>query len=387
MGRPARHGQVGHRPRKINSVITNAVDIASRGEIIEEQAGAAAEIEQCRAFSGVVQNFEHHAESHREVRAIRPIRAARSGPELLQNLLIVADDCSPCLGHCSFAGALMRHWRTRSHPCQIRSVTHVPGLDKRNLERAKGFEPSTPTLARSCSTPELHPHPERPGGWVAAGALRMPKRLTDCNNRGNRAEKRRAARQEPEPDRPHRPCGSKEADRHHPSLRQLPKCEFKSRSIVRNSTHGSIDKADMPATPDDLFAFLDRLGIAHNTVTHAPLFTVEQIAGPARRDSGRTHQEPLPQGQEGRGVSRRRAGGGKRRSQDAASQARRRPVLVRLGRPDAGTARRFARRRDRLRRHQRHDPARDRRARHRPDGERDHQLSSAGQHDDHLDRA
>jgi len=32
----------------------------------------------------------------------------------------------------------------------------------------------------------------------------------------------------------------------------------------------------MPATPDDLFAFLDRLGIAHSTVTHAPLFTVEQ---------------------------------------------------------------------------------------------------------------
>lgn len=28
---------------------------------------------------------------------------------------------------------------------------------KRKLERAKGFEPSTPTLARLCSTPELHP--------------------------------------------------------------------------------------------------------------------------------------------------------------------------------------------------------------------------------------
>src|SRR5262245_8826180 len=27
------------------------------------------------------------------------------------------------------------------------------------LERAKGFEPSTPTLARLCSTPELHPRP------------------------------------------------------------------------------------------------------------------------------------------------------------------------------------------------------------------------------------
>jgi Ala-tRNA(Pro) deacylase len=32
----------------------------------------------------------------------------------------------------------------------------------------------------------------------------------------------------------------------------------------------------MAATPTDLFALLDRLGIAHRTVTHAPLFTVEQ---------------------------------------------------------------------------------------------------------------
>ena len=32
----------------------------------------------------------------------------------------------------------------------------------------------------------------------------------------------------------------------------------------------------MPATPDDLFAFLDKLGIAHTTVTHPPLFTVEE---------------------------------------------------------------------------------------------------------------
>ncbi len=32
----------------------------------------------------------------------------------------------------------------------------------------------------------------------------------------------------------------------------------------------------MPATPEDLFAFLDRLGIAHTTVRHAALFTVEQ---------------------------------------------------------------------------------------------------------------
>ena len=32
----------------------------------------------------------------------------------------------------------------------------------------------------------------------------------------------------------------------------------------------------MPATPHVLFAFLDKLGIAHKTVTHPPLFTVEQ---------------------------------------------------------------------------------------------------------------
>ena len=32
----------------------------------------------------------------------------------------------------------------------------------------------------------------------------------------------------------------------------------------------------MPATPDELFAFLDRLGIPHRTVAHPPLFTVEQ---------------------------------------------------------------------------------------------------------------
>jgi Ala-tRNA(Pro) deacylase len=32
----------------------------------------------------------------------------------------------------------------------------------------------------------------------------------------------------------------------------------------------------MPTTPEELFAYLNRLGIAHSTVTHPPLFTVEQ---------------------------------------------------------------------------------------------------------------
>jgi len=32
----------------------------------------------------------------------------------------------------------------------------------------------------------------------------------------------------------------------------------------------------MPATPQDLLAFLDRLGISHTTVSHPPLFTVTE---------------------------------------------------------------------------------------------------------------
>src|SRR3954469_17505777 len=38
------------------------------------------------------------------------------------------------------------------------SFNHCFGV-REILERAKGLEPSTPTLARSCSTTELHPHP------------------------------------------------------------------------------------------------------------------------------------------------------------------------------------------------------------------------------------
>jgi Ala-tRNA(Pro) deacylase len=32
----------------------------------------------------------------------------------------------------------------------------------------------------------------------------------------------------------------------------------------------------MPASPDELFAYLDSLGITHKTVTHPPVFTVEE---------------------------------------------------------------------------------------------------------------
>ncbi len=38
-------------------------------------------------------------------------------------------------------------------------------------------------------------------------------------------------------------------------------------------------KLPIPASPDDLFIYLDSLGIAHRTVTHAPVFTVEEARG------------------------------------------------------------------------------------------------------------
>jgi Ala-tRNA(Pro) deacylase len=35
----------------------------------------------------------------------------------------------------------------------------------------------------------------------------------------------------------------------------------------------------MPASPDDLFAYLDSLGVAHKSVSHPPVFTVEEGRG------------------------------------------------------------------------------------------------------------
>ena len=42
----------------------------------------------------------------------------------------------------------------------------------------------------------------------------------------------------------------------------------------------------MPASPDDLFAYLDSLGIAHQTVKHAPVFTVEEARAQRDRVAG-----------------------------------------------------------------------------------------------------
>ena len=42
----------------------------------------------------------------------------------------------------------------------------------------------------------------------------------------------------------------------------------------------------MPASPDDLFAYLDSLGIAHQTVTHPAVFTVEEARAARGKASG-----------------------------------------------------------------------------------------------------
>src|SRR6476469_7035652 len=63
---------------------------------------------------------------------------------------------SPTAGLMSAFGASVYHRLRKAQPCSLREWD---GRAWKKLERAKGFEPSTPTLARSCSTPELHPHP------------------------------------------------------------------------------------------------------------------------------------------------------------------------------------------------------------------------------------
>src|ERR1700757_5182513 len=42
----------------------------------------------------------------------------------------------------------------------------------------------------------------------------------------------------------------------------------------------------MPASPADLFAYLDSLGIAHRTVTHPAVFTVEEARAARLKASG-----------------------------------------------------------------------------------------------------
>ncbi len=148
-----------------------------------------------------------------------------------------------------------------SPPCLPSAYPHRGGLLRKTqkgpylLERAKGFEPSTPTLARSCSTPELHPHPlgmaagSRPGRPIAKAARAVPIAKT--------------AR----PLQPSRKTSLKRPMTDHCNHARHPRRPVR---LSRPARHRA------------------------PTVTHPPLFTVEQSPGAARHDRRRPHQEPVP---------------------------------------------------------------------------------------------
>src|SRR4051812_40444847 len=100
----------------------------------------------------------------------------------------------------------------------------------------------------------------------------MPKRVRDCNNRRRRQLD------------PKKPAGGTGKElRHRPHVWKpvsvgniLAKDCRTAKSVSENYLQFYRQFRSMPATPDDLFAFLDGLGIPHKTVAHAPLFTVEQ---------------------------------------------------------------------------------------------------------------
>jgi Ala-tRNA(Pro) deacylase len=48
------------------------------------------------------------------------------------------------------------------------------------------------------------------------------------------------------------------------------------KSLRLCNRHPQAYEPPMPVTPDELFAYLDSLGIAHKSVSHQPLFTVEE---------------------------------------------------------------------------------------------------------------
>jgi hypothetical protein len=59
----------------------------------------------------------------------------------------------------------------RPDPKGAGSPHHNIMFSLKELERANGFEPSTLTLARLCSTPELRPHSKTAGYYPSPGGI------------------------------------------------------------------------------------------------------------------------------------------------------------------------------------------------------------------------
>jgi hypothetical protein len=77
--------------------------------------------------------------------------------------------------------AMMRIAQNEKPACQ-RAFVKLCQI-REHLERAKGLEPSTPTLARSCSTTELHPRPKELAAMTPTTGRAMPKAAHECNRR------------------------------------------------------------------------------------------------------------------------------------------------------------------------------------------------------------
>ena len=122
-----------------------------------------------------------------------------------------------------------------------------------NLERAKGFEPSTPTLARLCSTPELRPPASAGGGGF--GRIRWRRMIASGNGFARVASQPASAT-----------LGAARGGAAPPGL-----------AGAGDGRHRDA-MPFAPLTPEQLFRHLDALGIAHRTVSHPPVFTVAQAA-------------------------------------------------------------------------------------------------------------
>ena len=116
------------------------------------------------------------------------------------------------------------------------------------MERAKGFEPTTLTLARLCSTPELRPRSN-------TGRLGSNDLVDHCR------------------------------------MSSLPAAPSEGPNLASKRM---VPRVRMAIDRKTLFARLEELGIASTTVEHAPMFTVEQSAGFARQPARRAHQESVP---------------------------------------------------------------------------------------------
>src|SRR5215216_1871471 len=127
------------------------------------------------------------------------------------------------------------------------------------MERAKGFEPSTPTLARLCSTPELHPRSvarQRRARRVICPKSELLARGCLGSRRGIRS---RAPR-----------C------RAPASLESQSSDRFPDRENRSKRPRNPEPDVSPHLTPQQLLDYLATLGIPAETVEHEPVFTVAE---------------------------------------------------------------------------------------------------------------